>query len=238
MMAALLGVGAAFWLGIQTAIAPCPMATNIAAISFIGRRVGHSRDVLLAGLLYTLGRTLAYVLVAMLLVASVLSKSDVSIRLQETVHALLGPILIVAGMFMLDLIGLGFSGPGVSERIERRVEAAGIWSALPLGVLFALSFCPFSAVLFFSMIPVAMECRSPIVVPTAYGIGTALPVFAFAVLIAFSAQSVSRAFNVLTKVERWARRVAGVVFLAVGILFSLLYCFGFTWLEFLNPARL
>jgi sulfite exporter TauE/SafE len=234
-----IGVASAFWLGIQTAIAPCPMATNVAAISFIGRRVGSSRQVLAAGLLYTLGRALAYLALGVLLVGSVLSKSWLSMRLQEVMHMLLGPILIVVAMFMLDLIQFSFSGPGVSEKMQKRIEAAGIWAALFLGILFAVSFCPFSAALFFlGLIPVAIECNSPIVLPATYGVATALPVFAFAFLIAFSAQSVGKAFNVLTQVEWWARRIAGVIFLVVGIFFSLVYCFGITWLDRFNPANL
>ena len=59
-------------MGIQTSISPCPLATNIAAISYIGRRVGNARQVFLAGLLYTLGRTLVYLTLGVILVAGLL----------------------------------------------------------------------------------------------------------------------------------------------------------------------
>ncbi|MGW8258007.1 MAG: hypothetical protein ACWGMZ_11015, partial [Thermoguttaceae bacterium] len=49
------GVLSALWLGILTSISPCPLATNIAAISYIGRRVDSSKQVFLTGLVYTLG---------------------------------------------------------------------------------------------------------------------------------------------------------------------------------------
>ncbi len=44
-----VGIGAALWVGILTSISPCPLATNIAAISYIGRRVGNSKQVFLTG---------------------------------------------------------------------------------------------------------------------------------------------------------------------------------------------
>ncbi len=223
----LVGVGTAFWLGLQTAISPCPMATNIAAVSFIGRRVGSPRQVLLSGILYALGRTLTYVALAVLLLSSVLASSDVSTFLQRHMYKLLGPILILVAMFLLEMIRFSFSGTGVGEKMQKRVEALGIWGALLLGVLFAVSFCPFSAVLFFGgLIPVALECNSSVALPSIFGVGTALPVVGFAVLIAFSAESVGKAFNMITQFEWWARRITGVIFLVVGILFSLEYCFG------------
>ena len=60
----------ALWLGILTSISPCPLATNIAAISFIGNSVEHPKRLLLTGLLYTLGRALVYAVMGALLVTS------------------------------------------------------------------------------------------------------------------------------------------------------------------------
>ena len=229
MAAMLVGLGTAFWLGIQTAISPCPMATNIAAVSFIGRRVGSPRRVLLSGLLYALGRVLAYVALAFLLVSSLLASSTVSAWLQRHMYQLLGPVLILIAMFLLEMLTFGFSGSGVGEKVQQRVEKLGIWAALPLGVLFALSFCPLSAILYFGgLIPVAVELNSAVALPALYGVGTALPVIVFAVLIAYSAESVGKAFNMVARFEWWARRITGAVFLAVGIYFSLRFSFG--WL--------
>jgi cytochrome c biogenesis protein CcdA len=216
----------AVWLGILTSISPCPLATNIAAISYIGRRVGHSRQVILSGLLYTVGRTLAYLGLAILLVAGTLSVPQLSQFVQKYMHQALGPILIIAGMFLLGLIQFSFGGSGVSEQMQKRVDAWGTWGALLLGVVFALSFCPVSAAIFFlSLIPLALEAQSSVVLPSLYGVGTALPVAVFAVLIAWSARSVGQTFHVLTKLERWARVLTGWVFVVVGICFSLKYIF-------------
>ncbi len=216
----------AFGLGILTSISPCPLATNITAVSYIGRRVGSTRYVLAAGLLYALGRTVAYQLVAVLLVKSVLSTPTVGNALQKYMYLALGPILIVVAMFLLGLIRLGGGGPSMSESMQKRVDKLGIGGAFVLGVVFAVSFCPYSAALFFgTLITLALEVNSRVVVPVAYGIGTAVPVIVFAILIALGAQSVGKAYNVLSKVEWWARMITGGVFLAVGIYFCLKYIF-------------
>ncbi len=221
-----LGIGSALWLGILTSISPCPLATNIAAISYIGRRVGNSRQVFLSGLLYTLGRTVAYLVLAVALVASVLSVPEMSLLLQKYMNLMLGPILIVVGMFLTGLIEFTPSGGGMSEGLQKRVAAMGVWGALLLGIVFALSFCPTSAALFFgSLVPLSLKVNSSITLPVVYGVGTALPVIVFAVLLARSAQSVGRAYNILARIEWWARMSTGVIFVVVGVYFSLKYVF-------------
>jgi len=221
-----IAAGTALWLGIFTSINPCPLATNIAAISYIGRRVDSSRQVFLAGLLYAAGRTLAYLVLAMVLVATALSVPLVSLFFQKYMHLLLGPLLILVGMFLLRLIEFNTGGTGVSEAMQRRVDAMGIWGALLLGIVFALSFCPASAALFFgTLIPLSVSAQSSVAIPVLYGVGTALPVLLFAVLIALGAQWVGKAFNVLSKIEWWARVITGSIFLIVGVYFSLKYVF-------------
>jgi len=222
----IFGIWMALWLGILTSISPCPLATNIAAISYIGRKVGSSRQVFLTGLLYTVGRTLAYLALAIVLVASVLSVPQVALFLQKYMHLVLGPILIVVGMFLLGLIELNTSGGGMGEGLQKRVDAMGIWGALLLGIVFALTFCPTSAALFFgSLVPLSLKVNSSVTLPVVYGVGTALPVMVFAVLLATSAQSVGKAYNVLAKIEWFARMLTGGIFVLVGIWFCLKYIF-------------
>ncbi len=233
----ILGAASALWLGVLTSISPCPLATNIAAISFVGRRVEKTRLVLWGGLLYTVGRTFAYVVLAVLLVGGLLAAPALSQFLQKSMNQILGPVLIVAGMFLLELLsldwipgnskrGLGTFGRRVREWIERD-ETLGVWSAGVLGILFALSFCPVSAAIFFgSLIPLSVKENSLLVMPVLYGVGTALPVFGFALLIALGARRVGEAFNRLSQFSRYARMVTGGLFVAVGIYFCLIYIFG------------
>ena len=225
--ASLVAVASALWLGILTSISPCPLATNIAAISFIGRQVGSPRRVFLSGFLYALGRTLAYLALGVLLVTSVLSVPELSMFLQRYMNKLLGPLLIVVAMFLLELVSFSLPGSGVSQSMQKRLDALGLWGALPLGMLFALTFCPVSAALYFgSLIPLSVKAQSSVLLPGIYGVGTALPALVFAVLVAVSARSVGKAFNALTKVERWARRITGVLFLSIGVYYSLKFVFG------------
>lgn len=207
----------ALWLGVLTSISPCPLATNIAAISYIGRRVESTRYVLLAGLLYTVGRVAAYVVLAFVLVNTALSTPTVSLFLQRYVHLLLGPTLIVVGMLLVGLIELNFGGGGVSDRTKARVDRLGVWGALALGVLFALAFCPTSAALFFGNVMSSLSAGSTIALPLLYGVGTALPVIAFAVLIAVGSQKLGGVFNAVGRVEYWARMATGWAILAVGV---------------------
>jgi len=222
----LLAMATAAWLGILTSISPCPLATNIAAISFIGRRIGSPRAAVATGLLYTLGRTLVYVVLGTLLVFSLLSAPGVSHVLQKYMNKLLGPILILVGMVLVGLISFTTKGSRLGESVGRRVETWGMWSGLALGVVFALSFCPSSAALFFgTLIPLAVTHESPLLLPTLYGAGTALPVLVFAILIVLGTGAVGQAFNRIAQFERWARRVTGVIFIGIGVYFSLVYIF-------------
>ena len=166
MSAMLLAVASAFWLGVLTSISPCPLATNIAAISFVGRRVDSPRQVCMAGLLYTLGRMLVYTTLGILLTRTLLSAPLLSHRLQKGMNLAIGPILILVGMILLELISFNMSGKGVSESLQKRVERMGVWGAGLLGVLFALSFCPTSAALFFgTLLTLAVKQQSGILIP-------------------------------------------------------------------------
>ena len=226
MIEFMIGAGSALWLGILTSVSPCPLATNIAAISYIGRKVGSARHVFLSGLLYTAGRTVTYLALASILVASVLSVPQISLFLQKYMHLVLGPVLILVGMFLLGLIELNTGGGGMGEGLQKRVDGMGIWGALLLGMVFALTFCPTSAALFFgSLVPLSLKVNSSVTLPLIYGIGTALPVMGFAVLLATSAQSVGKAYNVLARIEWFARILTGWIFVLVGIWFSLKHVF-------------
>ena len=223
----LLPLGSALWLGILTSISPCPLATNIAAISFISRHLEKPRQVLWAGLLYTAGRTLTYLILGIVLVASLLSVPLLSLWVQDYMNKLLGPILIVAGMFLVELLRVDVSGGRLGPWAQRQAESWGQGGALLLGMLFALSFCPVSAALFFgSLIPLALDAGSGVLLPSVYGLGTALPVFAFALLIVAGTRSVGRVFGVVSRIEPWARQFTGGLFIAVGIYYSLHYIFG------------
>ena len=220
----LVALTTALWLGILTSISPCPLTTNIAAVSFIGRRVDKPFYVLFTGIFYAVGRSVAYAALGILLVNGLLSMSSVSYWLQKYMNKLLGPVLIITAMVLLDLIKINTKGTNIGQWAQKQAENFGLTGAFFLGAVFALSFCPVSAALFFgSLIPLSVKHSSGTLLPFVYGIGTALPVFAFAVLIAAGAASLAKAFQKVSRFELWARRITGIVFLLIGIYFTLAY---------------
>lgn len=222
----LSGMALALWFGVLTSISPCPLATNIAAISYIGKKIEHPRLVIVTGLLYTLGRSVAYLVLGILLVRSLLSAPHISFFLQRYMMKIMGPLLIVVGMFLTGLLNFNITGSRTSDKILGRADRMGIWGAGLLGIVFALSFCPTSAALFFgSLIPLAVKSESGVILPLLYGIGTALPVVVFAFLIAAGAHYVGKVFHRITQFELWARRITGALFIGIGIYFSLKYIF-------------
>lgn len=201
----------------MTSISPCPLTTNIVAVSFVGKRVDSAAKVFISGLLYTFGRAFAYAALGAFIVAGVLSIPSVSFFLQNHMHKLLGPVLIISGILLIGImpwkLGISFN----AANMQKRAEKTGMFSSVFLGVLFALAFCPVSAALFFgSLIPLAIKHESRIVLPAIYGFGTGLPVLVFAVLIAFGIGSIGKVFNAVTRVERWAERFTGAVFVLIG----------------------
>lgn len=216
----------ALWLGILTAISPCPLATNIAAISFIGRKAGQKNHVIASGLLYATGRTMAYVLLGTVITAGLLGSADVSRFLQKYMNEALGPILILLGLVLLGWIGSGASMHLGAEKLQEKAKNGGIVWAVPIGFLFALSFCPVSAGLFFGgLLPLAIHHESSVLLPVIYGIGTSLPVVLFAILLALGSTYVAKAFNRLTQIEIWIRRLAGTAFILAGIYYCLTHIF-------------
>jgi cytochrome c-type biogenesis protein len=245
MVAYLIYILAAFYLGVLTSISPCPLATNIAAISYIGRKVDNPRLVLAAGLLYTLGRCLLYLGLAVLLATTAMSITAVSLFLQKYIHLALGPIFLLLGMFLVGLITVNSGGSFMSEGMQKRIDAMGIWGALLLGILFAVSFCPTSAAWFFGLLTLIMGSNAEavtsvlarvglvlsedtlpgctIILPLIYGIGTAIPVLVVAFLLAYSAKSIGKTYSVLSKMEWWARMATGWLFVLLGGYYSLRY---------------
>lgn len=222
-----VGIATAFWLGILTSISPCPLATNIAAISFVGKKFDKKSVVLLSGMAYTFGRVAAYVAIAIIVVSSLLSVPDLARFFQKYLNIILGPLLIIVGLFLLEIIKLNFGkGVSYSQKFQDSILKKGIIGAAFLGFIFALSFCPVSIGLFFgSLIPLSVKYESTLLLPLVYGVGTAIPVIVFAFIIGFSANYIGQLFNALAKFEYWSRRITGILFILIGIYLSWEYIF-------------
>ncbi|MFH1847180.1 MAG: aromatic aminobenezylarsenical efflux permease ArsG family transporter [Candidatus Omnitrophota bacterium] len=218
MMEILIVVGSALWLGILTSISPCPLAANIAAVSFISKRIEHPRLVFLSGVAYIAGRITAYTVLGILIIFFIANIPGSANFLQKYMNILLGPVLIIAGLVILDILKLNFSISFLAHEKQKQLAGSGIRGAFFLGIIFALSFCPISAALFFgSLIPLAVNNKGGIILPLVYGIGTGLPVVLFAVSLALGIHSISHWFNKFAKVEFYMRKLTGTIFIVVGL---------------------
>ncbi len=210
-------------LGLMTAISPCPLATNISAIGFISRDIENRKRVFINGLVYTLGRAISYTGLAVILFFGA-NKMNVSMLFQGWGEKLLGPLLIVIGLFMLNVIKINL--PGVHKLTDRIGEngKGSYWSTLLLGMVFALAFCPYSGVLYFAMlIPMTVASASGLYLPVIFAIATGLPVIVFAWLLAFAVGNVGKLYNNIKTFELWFRRVIAVLFILVGIYYISLF---------------
>ena len=210
----------AFILGLLTAVSPCPLATNITAIGFISKDIESKNRTFFFGLLYTLGRIVAYSLLGALLIWMLRRGID-TFDLQSTVsrwgELLLSPILIIMGLLMFfgDKLPLARFGFSASERSER---LRGAWGSVLLGILFAMAFCPTSGLFYFGMlIPMSATATMGYLLPIVFAVSTALPVLIVAWLLAFSMQKVGRFYNRLKCIERWAIIIVGILFIMIGL---------------------
>lgn len=209
-------------LGLMTAISPCPLATNISAIGFISRDINDRKRVFINGLVYTLGRAISYTTLAVMLYFGA-SQMNISRLFQGWGEKLLAPLLIIIGLFMLDVIKIKFpSFSDLTDKIEKESRGS-YWSTLLLGMVFALAFCPYSGVLYFAMlIPITVASASGLYLPVVFAIATGLPVVIFAWLIAYAIGNVGKLYNHIKTFELWFRRGVAVLFIAVGVYYVVL----------------
>ena len=214
----------AFLLGLLTALSPCPLATNIVAIGYIGKHIESRKGVFMQGLLYTLGRKIAYTLLGVVLIALLRSGASV-FGIQKVIatygELILPPALLLIGLFMLfgnrlNLPSFGFGGKG-----ERPARRGGV-GALMLGVLFALAFCPTSGVFYFGMlIPMSASATMGYLLPILFAIATALPVLVVAWILAFSARQIGVVYGKMQSIQKWLNIIVGLLFIAIGIYYCL-----------------
>jgi cytochrome c biogenesis protein CcdA len=210
--------GGALWLGLLTSISPCPLATNLAATAYLSRRVESRKRAVAGARAYTLGRIAAYTAVAGLLAAGFASAPGISQGLQRWMTPVLGPLLVLAAMVLLGLISLPFRSSLTSQAGAEKWASRGLLGEFVLGFLFALSFCPVSAALFFgSLIPLALGSGRIVLPVTLYGIGTAAPVAGFALIMIFSARAASRLAGGVARVQPLILKFTGILLLAAGL---------------------
>ena len=204
-------------LGLMTAISPCPLATNITAVGFISKDIENRKRVFVNGLLYTLGRAISYTTIAMIIYLGA-DQFKFSGFFQRYGEKILGPLLIIIGLFMLDVIKIKFPGiSGLTSKMEKKTKW-GYFDAILLGMFFALAFCPYSGVLYFGMlIPMTINSASGLYLPIVFALATGIPVIIFAWVLAFAVSGIGTVYNKVKTFELWFRRIIAVLFILVGI---------------------
>jgi cytochrome c-type biogenesis protein len=207
----------AILLGLMTSISPCPLATNITAIGFISRNIDNRNRVFLSGLFYTMGRAITYTSIALIIFFGA-DQFSFSGFFQRYGEKIIGPLLIIIGVFMLDVVRIKFPGlNGLTSKMEKRKSWRFI-DAVLLGMVFALAFCPYSGVLYFGMlIPMTVASASGLYLPFLFAVATGIPVILFAWLLAYTVSGIGVAYNKIRIFELWFRRVIAVLFIIAGI---------------------
>ena len=213
---------AAFFIGLMTALSPCPLATNITAIAYISKKIGDGKKTLLTGFMYTFGRMFTYVVLASLIVYIGINVQAISLFLQKYGERILGPLLILIGLVMLNIIRLPSLKSGERiNKIKEKLSEKGYFGSFLLGILFALAFCPFSAVLFFGMlIPLALKYSDAFLIPSIFSFATGLPVIIFAFILTFSVSKLGKVMGKVQTFEKYMRFAIAVIFLLVGIYYT------------------
>ena len=218
-------VATAFLLGLLTAVSPCPLATNIAAIGYISKSIENRRMIFANGLLYTLGRLLAYTILGLILI-SILKEGASAFGIQKAISKwgdlILGPMLLLIGIYMLfssriNLPSFGFNGNG-GEALARK----GAWGSLLLGILFALAFCPSSGIFYFGMlIPLSVSTAGGWLLPAVFAVATAIPVLIVAWILAFSVQHLGAFYGRVQALQKWLNIAVGILFISIGIYYCI-----------------
>lgn len=217
-----LTLASALWLGVVTSVSPCPLATNVAAVSVLAGKVGNRRRAFAGALAYSLGRMAVYVVLALVITVGIASMPQLSHFLRREILPLVGPFLILAGMVTLGWLPLPFNLRMGNAGTANRIAGWGLAGEFSLGAIFALSFCPLSAALFFgSLMPVALASPLPSAPVALYGLGTALPVGIIAMLLVFSSEQAARALDRIQAFQKYAVAATGWVLIGVGVWLTL-----------------
>jgi len=209
---------AAFFIGLMTAISPCPLATNITAIAYISKKIDNGEHTLITGFVYTLGRMFTYVLLASLIVYIGVNVQSISLSLQKYGERLIGILLVFIGLVMLNILRLSFiKSDGKLDKIKEKLSDKGYLGSFLLGIIFALAFCPFSAFLFFGMlIPLALKFSDGILIPSIFAFATGLPVIILSFVLVFSVSKLGNIMKKVELVEKYTRYIVGWIFIIVG----------------------
>jgi cytochrome c-type biogenesis protein len=206
----------ALLLGLLMAIAPCPMTINVTAMGYIGKDLTRPRKIFINGLFYTLGTITSYTGLALILYFGA-DQFRISSFFQQYSEYIIGPLLLLIGVYMLGLFRIDLPGFSRLTGRFRNRKSFRAWDSFLIGLVFALAFCPYSGVLYFGMLmPLVLTTSSPWL-PLVFSLAAGIPIVIFAWLLAFTVSGVGKLFNRLKTIEFWFRKVVALLFIGIGI---------------------
>ncbi len=209
-----------FLVGVIMAINPCNMGVDLAGIAYVSLKLDNPRGAVYSGTFYTIGRALTYAVFGLLIFAFGSAVSDLAPVLQTYENLILGGSLVLIGVVMLGVVKLNFSLSDANKP-KRSLDMSdkGLLGALAMGVASSIALCPCTAVVFFGlMIPLSMEANiAGMSFPVFFGLGTGLPIMAFALLLGMSTKFAQSYLNSILKYEPFARKIFGAGFAIYGI---------------------
>lgn len=210
----------AFFLGLIGAVAPCQLTGNISAMTIYGNKSLIEKVPWLHVFLFVLGKIVVFSIIG--LVIWLLGKEVHSTLTQmfPILRKLIGPLLILVGIFMLGLFS--WRKTGKMFKIPTRLRDSYLGSFL-MGASFTLAFCPTMFVLFIlTLMPIVLETSYGFVLPSVFGIGTSLPLLLIIFLIWYFGAS-GIILKKSRKIGSLVQKLAGVIILVIGILDTLTY---------------
>lgn len=214
----------ALLLGIMVSISPCPLATNVAAISYLGNDLSEKKKVIINGIYYSIGRIITYTGVASLFFLGA-SQFKVARFILTNAEKFVGPLLLLIGILMLDFISFNFSFLSkLTDKLINKRSQKNKWFIILMGILFAFAFCPYSCAMYFGiLIPLTISSKAGLLLTVIFGFATALPVIIFSYIIAFSVSNLAKVFNAIRIFELWFRRISAIIFIGIGIYYISMY---------------
>jgi cytochrome c biogenesis protein CcdA len=215
----------ALLLGLLGSTAPCQLTTNASVMALVAQRLADLKGAWKTALAYTAGKVVVYTLVGSLILALGLQLDLATIPVAQGARKVLGPLMLLIGLSLVGAFQLNVTvGQRLSRWLAARVPQAGVKGAFALGLMFSLAFCPTLFWLFFGLLmPLALASQGGWIFPGTFAMGTALPLLGFTYVVSLGGTLAHGYVRRLTGLDRYLRRIAGVVFLLAGLNDTLTY---------------
>ena len=210
-----LPILSAFFIGVLAAAAPCQFTGNISAITLYGNQSLQKRIPWSEVIFFQLGKILVFSALGFIVYLLGTEFQRELLRYLPWVRKLLGPVILMIGLYLIGIISLKFT-IGLKPHIREKVK--GKWGAFLLGSSFSLGFCPtMFSLFFFLLMPLALSTSYGVILPTVFSIGTSFPFF-FAMYLIWTFGLSGKFMKRGRKIGLWTQRIAGALLIILGIL--------------------